>query len=190
MLSTAPLLTGAVSRNEIINWLRLPESLCSQEKELAIFDMLSVSATAALEEFTRRIMVHREVTLRLKGITEKTILPWNPFVELVSFEVNGDAVDAADYELVSFTRPAYIKFKSGKTPDITSEDEYPVVIKYKAGESADVAGVPAEFKNYLLMLVATGYTKRQSIESSNLQPHSMKHYMLEIIRNKRVMRFN
>ena len=189
MVTVAPLTDFAVSRTEITNWLRLPSALCNQANEVAIFDLLAESATVAIEEFTRRLMVRREVTLRLQKLKVVTQLPWNQFHSLTSFEIDGDEVDPALYELIGFTTPARIVFKQDSLPEITSEAQYPIEIKYIAGEAEDTAGVPAEFKQYALMLIATGYTKRQSIESSNLNPNSMKSYMMELLRNKRVWRY-
>lgn len=190
MVTVAPIAENAVTREEIKNWLRLPDAVCNQQRELAIFDMLAETATIALEEFTRRLMVRREVTLRLKQVRREIVLPWNSFQSLVSFEIDGQEVDPNKYELIGFTRPAKIVFKTDELPEPESEAEYPIEIKYIAGEADDTESVPSEYKQYALMMVATGYTKRQSIESSNLNMQSMKAYMLEIIRNKRVMRFN
>jgi len=185
----------AVERFEILQWLRLPEGSCGQS-ENALLDTLASSATVAIEERLKRKMVSAEILKEAKHWSRKIPLPWSPLIQIESFEyVDKEGatvtVDNDLYEVIENARPAYIRFKDSlsKLPDLNDDMEYPIQIRYTVGEASEAINVPKNYKQAILMAVASGYMNRASLSSKTLQTEAMEHYINQILMNKRVMRF-
>lgn len=185
----------AVSDTEVIEWLRLPQGTCSAS-EVNVINTLAHSGTIALEERLKRKMLHAEVLKEAKDWSPIMGLPWSPFVELIEFtykdeDGNVQSVDPNLYEILERDLPARINFFDNikDLPELHKKSTYPIQIKYKVGEAETAGTVPQNYKQVILMAVASGYMNRASLSSKSLQTEAMEHYINQVLKNKRVMRF-
>ncbi|ADU50165.1 hypothetical protein Tmar_0040 [Thermaerobacter marianensis DSM 12885] len=113
-------------------------------------------ASAAVESYTRRRILHAKVLDLLPGGSKALVLRYRPVVsveQVVDLE-SQQAVSTEDYVIDS--RAGLILRRRGKWPkgDLRWE------VRYTAGYAATVDDVPADIKQAVLLLVQTWYQRR------------------------------
>ena len=181
---------SAVSLSEAKAWLRLPAACSADEEDM--LEMLSITATNAVEKLLNRKLTAADFEGRF------TAWPHFPFrlhmsplnsVSAVKYIDTGGAeqtLSASDYRVVTFTEPGYITVPDESLlPKLSETDPQPVRIEYNAGYTT----VPEKYKQFVLMGIASGYMQRASISAKNLSTEALIGYIMQQLRNERIIRF-
>jgi uncharacterized phiE125 gp8 family phage protein len=146
------------------------------------------AATQAVESYTQRALMPREVTLKRANLSARLELPVYPVarVESITYvDRDGDNQTLTDFRFIGDTIPAYLEIDA--PPDVLGEGR-PVTVTVTAGYLSDdspaLPDVPETFKVAAKLMVGNLYENRESV-SMDKAPHAMPHsfeYLLHPLR--------
>lgn len=167
---TQPATVSVMERKMVVDHLRLdPGAEDGPEKDM--LDRLIAAATAHLERYCACAVMHQEWTATLRAFPpyrDALTLPYPPLADVTGISVEGDAQDLADYVVAIDDRmPGSVYPKNGQWPQMPDLGTAEVV--FECGR-ADVADVPEDMRQALLMAIASWYENRESLTQFTLQP--------------------
>lgn len=120
---------------------------------------LIAAATQAVEDYTQRALVQREVTLKRADLTERLDLPVYPVASvdnITYLDRDGNEQTLTGWRFIGDTVPAFIELDV--VPDVIDEGR-PVTIVVTAGYDI----VPAVFEMATKLMVGNLYENRESV---------------------------
>jgi uncharacterized phiE125 gp8 family phage protein len=137
-----------------------------------ITDLITVAREAAEDRLQRTLVTTTwQVTANdFRGLVMLRMPPVQSVESVVYWDASGAQVtmDPSDYVLDAASQPAVLLPAPGKTWPCTDGRANAVTVTYTAGYGDTAASVPAAIRRWMLLLIGTLFTNRETVNVGNI----------------------
>lgn len=161
-----------VTVDEAVLHLRLAPD-AAQGPEAPLIEGMIAAATQAVEDYASIAVMQQEWRMTLAHLPvygDALAIPIPPLVEVLTFDIYGDAQDLNDYDTELDARfPSQFFPLARQWPVVVPRQRGAVVLTFRCGRD-DPARVPATIKQAILLAIGTMYENRESLQQWTMHP--------------------